>query len=221
MLPPMRETPGFHHLHLNSVDPDAAIAFYVRHFPTSAKTSWGGLPALQCPNNVLVLFTRVATARPTSPQTALWHFAWHVTDPRADDRSDLQGGARSRSQLARARARGDVPVAVGGGGVRGRRAALVHASGRGAAGELARPPLRPHRAQRDGSRRVGREAAERGRPVSRGALQAGRHAGGNDRRPEPRSAGAGRSRLARRDGCAPFLPSDVVDDLQDPRVQAG
>ena len=83
MLPPMRETPGFHHLHLNSVDPDAAIAFYVRHFPTSAKTSWAGLPALQCPNNVLVLFTRVATAPPTTPQTALWHFGWHVTDTRA------------------------------------------------------------------------------------------------------------------------------------------
>ena len=34
--------PGFHHLHLNSVDPDAAIAFYVRQFPDSAKTTWAG-----------------------------------------------------------------------------------------------------------------------------------------------------------------------------------
>jgi hypothetical protein len=32
---------------------------------------------------VLVLFTRVATAPPTSPQTAIWHFGWHVTDTRA------------------------------------------------------------------------------------------------------------------------------------------
>ena len=79
MLPP----PGFHHLHLNSVDPDAAIDFYVRQFPTSAKTSWGDLPALTAPNNVLVLFTRVATAPATSPQTAIWHFGWHVTDTRA------------------------------------------------------------------------------------------------------------------------------------------
>jgi catechol 2,3-dioxygenase-like lactoylglutathione lyase family enzyme len=79
MLPP----PGFHHLHLNSVDPDAAIEFYRRQFPTSAKASWGGLPALTAPNDVLVLFTRVATAPPTSPQTAIWHFGWHVTDTRA------------------------------------------------------------------------------------------------------------------------------------------
>src|SRR6185437_6944190 len=75
--------PGFHHLHLNSVDPDAAIGFYVRQFPSSAKARWGGLPALAAPNNVLVLFTRVATAPPTAPQSAIWHFGWHVTDTRA------------------------------------------------------------------------------------------------------------------------------------------
>jgi hypothetical protein len=79
----MLAAPGFHHLHLNSVDPDAAIDFYVRQFPTSAKTSWGGLPALAAPNDVLVLFTPVATAPATSPQTAIWHFGWHVTDTRA------------------------------------------------------------------------------------------------------------------------------------------
>ena len=79
----MPDIPGFHHLHLNSVDPDRAIEFYLRHFPTSAKTTWGGLPALAAPNDVLVLFTKVATPPPTSPQTALWHFGWHVPDTRA------------------------------------------------------------------------------------------------------------------------------------------
>ncbi len=79
----MLPAPGFHHLHLNSVDPDAAVDFYVRQFPTSAKASWGGLPALAAPNNVLVLFTRVAAAPATAPQTAIWHFGWDVTDSRA------------------------------------------------------------------------------------------------------------------------------------------
>ena len=78
----MLPAPGFHHLHLNSVDPRAAIGFYTRHFPSTSKTSWGGLPALASPNNVLVLFTRVAAPPPTSPQTAIWHFGWHVTDSR-------------------------------------------------------------------------------------------------------------------------------------------
>jgi catechol 2,3-dioxygenase-like lactoylglutathione lyase family enzyme len=79
----MLPVPGFHHLHLNSVDPDAAIDFYTRQFPTSTKARWGGLPALKAPNNVLILFTEVATAPATSPQTAIWHFGWHVTDSRA------------------------------------------------------------------------------------------------------------------------------------------
>ena len=35
----MLPTPGFHHLHLNSVDPESAIGFYTRQFPTTAKTS--------------------------------------------------------------------------------------------------------------------------------------------------------------------------------------
>jgi len=79
MLPP----PGFHHLHLNSVDPASAIDFYIRHFPLSTRTTWGGLPALAAPNDVLVLFTKVAAPPPTSPQSAIWHFGWHVTDTRA------------------------------------------------------------------------------------------------------------------------------------------
>ena len=32
----MLPAPGFHHLHLNSVDPEAAIGFYLRQFPTTA-----------------------------------------------------------------------------------------------------------------------------------------------------------------------------------------
>ena len=42
----MLPTPGFHHLHLNSVDPDAAIDWYVRQFPSCTKGEWGGFPAL-------------------------------------------------------------------------------------------------------------------------------------------------------------------------------
>ena len=58
----MLPTPGFHHIHLNSVDPDRAIDFYTRQFPTTAKASWGGFAALRSPNDVLVLFTRVDRA---------------------------------------------------------------------------------------------------------------------------------------------------------------
>jgi catechol 2,3-dioxygenase-like lactoylglutathione lyase family enzyme len=75
--------PGFHHLHLNSVNPDAAVAFYTRAFPSTSKTTFGGQAALRSPNNVLVLFNKVATPPATQPHTAYWHFGWHVTDVRA------------------------------------------------------------------------------------------------------------------------------------------
>jgi len=140
----MLSVPGFHHLHLNSVDPEAAIAFYTRQFPSTAKASWGGLPALQSPTNVLILFTKVATAPVTSPQTAIWHFGWHVPDTRQTlesytGRPDVtllplyttdEGGSvfissdtwpgtggvpgRTKAQIAEAKATGVQPARTGG-----------------------------------------------------------------------------------------------------------
>src|SRR5690349_6108094 len=78
----MLPAPRFHHLHLNSVDPDAAIDFYVRQFPTTRKTTWGGMPALASPNDVLILFDKVEKPPATAPETAIWHFGWYVADVR-------------------------------------------------------------------------------------------------------------------------------------------
>jgi catechol 2,3-dioxygenase-like lactoylglutathione lyase family enzyme len=75
-------TPKFHHLHLNSTDPDTALDFYTRQFPSTSKGSWGGFPALKSPNDVMVLFTKVDTPPVREPQSAIWHFGWHVTDSR-------------------------------------------------------------------------------------------------------------------------------------------
>jgi catechol 2,3-dioxygenase-like lactoylglutathione lyase family enzyme len=140
----MLAAPGFHHLHLNSVDPDRAIDFYVRQFPRSAKSSWAGLPALTVPNSIMILFTRVATAPATSPPAAIWHFGWHVTDTRASldtyqSRSDVtllplyttdEGGSvfissdtwpsrgrtpgLTKAQIAEAKANGVQPTRTGG-----------------------------------------------------------------------------------------------------------
>ena len=79
----MLPTPGFHHLHLNSVDPDAAIDWYVRQFPSGEKCEWGPHKALKAPNNVLILFDRVDAPPVSEPQSAIWHFGWHVADARA------------------------------------------------------------------------------------------------------------------------------------------
>ena len=63
----MLPTPGFHHLHLNSVDPDAAIDFYTQAVPEHlADDAGAACRRSQSPNNVLLLFTKVATPPPTT-----------------------------------------------------------------------------------------------------------------------------------------------------------
>jgi catechol 2,3-dioxygenase-like lactoylglutathione lyase family enzyme len=78
----MLATPTFHHVHLNSTDPERAVDFYVAQFATSKKATWQGLPAVAAPNDVLLVFSKVDAPPATEPQTALWHFGWHVPDAR-------------------------------------------------------------------------------------------------------------------------------------------
>jgi catechol 2,3-dioxygenase-like lactoylglutathione lyase family enzyme len=84
-LPP----PGFHHLHLNATNPDAAIEYYTKQFPTTSKSTWGGLPALKT-GKVYVLFTKVNRPPTIQPQSAIWHFGWHVVDVRETNKTYLQ-----------------------------------------------------------------------------------------------------------------------------------
>ena len=78
----MLPAPGFHHLHLNSIDPDAAIEWYAQQFACTSKAEWGGHKALRSDNNVLILFNKVDKPPVSEPQSAIWHFGWHVTDSR-------------------------------------------------------------------------------------------------------------------------------------------
>lgn len=135
--------PGFHHLHLNSVDPEAAIDFYTRQFPSTAKGTFAGQPALQA-RKIWVLFTKVSKPPAIEPQTAYWHFGWNVVDTRKNletyrQRKDVHlrplytgdgdntvyvssdtwpGAAgtlgRTLPQIAEAKAKGIQPTRVGG-----------------------------------------------------------------------------------------------------------
>jgi catechol 2,3-dioxygenase-like lactoylglutathione lyase family enzyme len=140
-LPP----PKFHHIALNSTDPDAAIVFYVKEFPSTSKTTWEGMPALASPENVLIVFRKVA--RPPDADansTAYWHFGWNVADSRrsldifrgqnvlapfyTDEQGDFVGissdtypyppgvPGRTRAQLAEAKAQNLQPSGRGGNG---------------------------------------------------------------------------------------------------------
>jgi hypothetical protein len=75
----------FHHVHLNSVDPEAAAAYYPKPFArTATKVTFNGGPAVKT-GNVYILFTRVSTPPSnelTGPQTSVWHFGWNTPNSR-------------------------------------------------------------------------------------------------------------------------------------------
>ena len=73
----------FHHVHLNSVNPDAAADYYTKAFTTSVKTTFNGEVAVRTVNGPLLLFTKVNRPPPTQPQSAIWHFGWNTPDSRA------------------------------------------------------------------------------------------------------------------------------------------
>ena len=74
-------TPGFHHLHFRTRDPDGAVEFYTRQFPSTSAARLGGFPAVKT-GQVHLLFTRVPETPSAQPQSAFWHFGFHVVDAR-------------------------------------------------------------------------------------------------------------------------------------------
>jgi catechol 2,3-dioxygenase-like lactoylglutathione lyase family enzyme len=69
-----------HHVGLNSVDPDRAIAWYLKLWPTAKRTTFAGYPAVEA--DMLLLFNKVATPPPgawrddlhrAAEQSAFWH----------------------------------------------------------------------------------------------------------------------------------------------------
>jgi hypothetical protein len=75
--------PGFHHLHLNSTDPDGAIDLFTKYFTSSSRTTYDGKPALKI-GKAWILINKVNSPPPLMPQTAVWHYGWNVVDERRD-----------------------------------------------------------------------------------------------------------------------------------------
>ena len=86
---PNLPSPVFHHIHMNSVNPNAAIAEFLTIYRASAKVTVAGFEGLRTANDVYLLFTKVKTAPPApgpdrvtakAPQTAFWHHVWAAAD---------------------------------------------------------------------------------------------------------------------------------------------
>jgi len=143
----------FHHVHLNSMNPAAAAAYYPKPFALSAtKTTFNGYEAVKT-GNVYILFTKVATPPQnelTGPQTSVWHFGWNTPDSRkynerframgleiaqmwdaadgklVDMSSDTLPGLPTQEQILELRAKGVQPTREGGFGyLRGPDGAMI------------------------------------------------------------------------------------------------
>jgi len=130
-----------HHVHLNSMNPKAAAAYYPKPFSLSAiATTFNGIDAVKT-GNVYLLFTKVATPPLTElngPQDAVWHFGWNTPDSRkynerfhemglkiaqmwdaadgklVDMSSDTLPGLPTQEQILEMRAKGVKPTREGG-----------------------------------------------------------------------------------------------------------
>jgi catechol 2,3-dioxygenase-like lactoylglutathione lyase family enzyme len=73
----------FHHLHLNTVDPAAAIDFYTSKFDCEKAKFVGIQPAVWAQKSWL-LFHKVDSPPPWHLVSAIWHFGWGAQDMKAE-----------------------------------------------------------------------------------------------------------------------------------------
>jgi catechol 2,3-dioxygenase-like lactoylglutathione lyase family enzyme len=87
----------FHHVHLNSTNPDAAIEFYTKHF-SSESARFGGMNAVWTQKSWL-LFKKVKQAPPSDVVSAIYHIGWGAEDMKAEYQRQLDLGARFETPL--------------------------------------------------------------------------------------------------------------------------
>jgi catechol 2,3-dioxygenase-like lactoylglutathione lyase family enzyme len=83
----------FHHLHLNTTDPKAAIDFYTSKFDCE-KAKFAGLLDGVWSQKSWMLFTRVDKAPSADLNTAIWHFGWGAEDMKATYEKQVASGTK-------------------------------------------------------------------------------------------------------------------------------
>jgi len=87
LIPALAQEPPkahFHHIHLNSTDPAAAIDFYTRKFEFDKSR---------------ILFTKVKDAPPSEIVSAIWHFGWGAEDMPATYKRQIDSGTKFETPI--------------------------------------------------------------------------------------------------------------------------
>jgi catechol 2,3-dioxygenase-like lactoylglutathione lyase family enzyme len=91
-LPQMPEA-HFHHLHLNTTDPKAAIDFYTGRF-ASERARFAGLLDAVWTQKSWILFSKVDNPPPWELTSSIWHFGWGAPDMKATYEKQLAMGTK-------------------------------------------------------------------------------------------------------------------------------
>ncbi len=87
----------FHHVHLNSTDPAAAIAFYTAHFECE-KAQYDGHDAVRA-GKAWLLFNKVDQPPPSDVISAIWHIGWGAEDMKATYQKQLDMGTQFQTPI--------------------------------------------------------------------------------------------------------------------------
>jgi catechol 2,3-dioxygenase-like lactoylglutathione lyase family enzyme len=88
----------FHHLHLNTLDPKAAIEFYTSRFD-SEKARFAGLVDAVWAQKSWMLFTKVNTPPASDLTTSIWHFGWGAENMKAEYERQQKLGTKFHTPL--------------------------------------------------------------------------------------------------------------------------
>jgi catechol 2,3-dioxygenase-like lactoylglutathione lyase family enzyme len=83
----------FHHVHLNTQDPQHAIAFYTSKFE-ARRARFAGLQDAVWTGDSWILFTKVNAPPPASLISPIWHFGWGAPDMKAEYERQLASGTK-------------------------------------------------------------------------------------------------------------------------------
>src|SRR5713101_6422538 len=81
----------FHHLHLNSTDPAAAIDFYTAKFDCEKARFAGSIDAVWAQKSWM-FFNKVKQPPKSEITSAIWHIGWGAEDMKATYQKQLESG---------------------------------------------------------------------------------------------------------------------------------
>jgi catechol 2,3-dioxygenase-like lactoylglutathione lyase family enzyme len=88
----------FHHVHLNTVDPEAAIEFYTTKFKAEKQKFAGRQDAVWTGDSWL-LFTKVNAPPPSDTVSGIWHIGWGAEDMKATYQKQVDSGTKFQTPL--------------------------------------------------------------------------------------------------------------------------